>query len=114
MKKISLVLSMSCLGLLMSAQPGVISTRPANDQNGKTLTMEETILSKELAPANLYSKWYSSDEIVMHKDGKWQVFNIKTQTYTDFDSKKQPRMVVGSKNGTLRIRYKDGRKTVVA
>ena len=114
MKKISLVLSMSCLGLLMSAQPGVISTRPANDQKGKTLTMEETILSKELAPANLYSKWYSSDEIVMHKDGKWQVFNIKTQTYTDFDSKKQPRMVVGSKNGTLRIRYKDGRKTVVA
>ena len=76
MKKVSMILGASCLGLIMYAQPGVISTRPANEQTGKVLTMEETILSRELTPANLYSKWSSSEEIVLQKDGKWQVYNI--------------------------------------
>ena len=42
------------MGLTLSAQPGVISTRPANDSNGKILTTEETTLSRTLVP-----KWYS-------------------------------------------------------
>ena len=47
------VLAVLCLGTALSAQPGIIRTRPANDPQGKILTMEETILSRELAP-----KWY--------------------------------------------------------
>ena len=45
MKKLSLILSALCIGWTLSAQPGIISTREANDQGGKVLTMEETILS---------------------------------------------------------------------
>ena len=113
MKKVSMILGASCLGLIMYAQPGVISTRPANEQTGKVLTMEETILSRELTPANLYSKWSSSEEIVLQKDGKWQVYNIKTGTYHEYGSKKPSDMVVGYRHGKLRIRFNKEDKTIV-
>ena len=54
LKKFSIILGTLCMGLTLSAQPGVISTRPANDSNGKILTTEETTLSRTLVP-----KWYS-------------------------------------------------------
>jgi len=48
----------------MAAQeiPGTFAVRPANDPSGKMLTMEETILSRELYPQNERFKWI--------KDGK--------------------------------------------
>ena len=57
MKKTALVLGAICLGLTLSAQPGIISTREANDADGRILTMEETILSRELAPENIWASW---------------------------------------------------------
>ena len=42
-KKISIILSTLSLGLTLSAQPGIISTRPANDSNGKILTTEDEL-----------------------------------------------------------------------
>ena len=57
MKRIFTILGTFCLGLTLSAQPGIISTRPANPQDGKILTMEETILSRELTPAGHYHSW---------------------------------------------------------
>ena len=56
LKKFSIILGTLCMGLTLAAQPGVISTRPANDSNGKILTTEETTLSRALVP-----KWYSHD-----------------------------------------------------
>ena len=56
LKKFSIILGTLCMGLTLAAQPGVISTRPANDSNGKILTTEETTLSRTLVP-----KWYSHD-----------------------------------------------------
>ena len=53
LKKFSIILGTLCMGLTLAAQPGVISTRPANDSNGKILTTEETTLSRTLVP-----KWY--------------------------------------------------------
>mgnify|MGYP003503052703 FL=1 len=53
MRKIMMILGTMCLGLTLTAQPGIVSTRPANDADGKILTMEETVLSRELTP-----KWY--------------------------------------------------------
>ena len=69
------------LGLLsicisLSAQPGVIEVREANSSTGKMLTMEETILSRDLRPENLGCQWISNDEIAMYKDRTWQIFNI--------------------------------------
>ena len=57
MRRIFTILGTFCLGLTLSAQPGIISTRPANPQDGKILTMEETILSRELTPAGHYHSW---------------------------------------------------------
>ena len=79
MKRTIMILGLSGLGLTLSAQPGTISTRPANAQSGKILTMEETILSRELAPENLYCSWENDKDILMYQDGKWIVFNIETR-----------------------------------
>jgi dipeptidyl-peptidase-4 len=53
-KRFIMILSGLCLGFVLSAQPGVLGTRPANDSKGKILTTEETTLSRELVP-----RWYS-------------------------------------------------------
>ena len=74
-----MILGLLGLGLTLSAQPGTIATRPANCQSGKILTMEETILSRELAPQNLHCSWNSDKDILMHQDGKWMLFNIETR-----------------------------------
>lgn len=84
MKKTILLLGTLCLGIGMSAQSGIVSTRPANDSDGKILTMEETILSRELAPDNLHCRWISNNGVLMRKDGKWQVWNISNDTYSDY------------------------------
>ena len=60
MKRFISILGTLCLGLTLSGQPGIVSTRPANPQDGKILTMEETILSSELSPANLHCSWNGS------------------------------------------------------
>ena len=84
MKRTVLILGTLCLGLLMSAQSGVIKTRPANDQSGKILTMEETTLSRALSPANLWCSWTDEGHILMNKDGKWQSYNVTDGTYSEY------------------------------
>ena len=79
MKRTIMILGLLGLGLTLSAQPGTIAKRPANAQSGKILTMEETILSRELAPENLYCSWESNKEILMYQDGKWVLFDIETR-----------------------------------
>ena len=79
MKKTIMILGLIGLGLTLSAQPGTIATRPANPQSGKILTMDETILSRELAPKNLYCSWENDKDIRMYQDGKWVLFNIETR-----------------------------------
>ena len=57
MKRIIIILGTLCLGLTLSAQPGILRTRPANDSKGKILTTEETTLSRELVPRWYNHKW---------------------------------------------------------
>ncbi|MBO5499893.1 MAG: DPP IV N-terminal domain-containing protein [Bacteroidales bacterium] len=114
MKKISLILSTLCLGLALSAQPGIISTRPANSQDGKTLTMEETILSRELSPANIWASWEDSENILMHKDGKWQKYDINTGNYADFAGIRRPSIEALTKDRSLYLVYADGTEKLIA
>ncbi len=114
MKKSIFILGTLCLGLTLSAQPGIVSTRPANDQSGKVLTMEETILSRELAPENLWTSWNSRNEIFMHKDGRWQIFDVETGSYKDFTSMKKPEVQAVSKEKSLYLIYSDGTEKMVA
>ena len=62
MNRFIIILGTLCLGLTLSAQPGVISTRPANDSKGKILTTAETTLSRELAPHWYSHRWEESPQ----------------------------------------------------
>ena len=114
MKKISLILGTLCLGLTLSAQPGIVSTRPANDNSGKILTMEETILSRELSPENLYSRWNGSSELLLMKDGKWQSHDIKTGAYGEMGKQTSPSVQAVVKGQSLYLVGKDGKETAIA
>ena len=114
MKKLSLILSALCLGWTLSAQPGIISTREANDQGGKVLTMEETILSRELSPANIHTMWDDDGTLLMYKDGKFKTYDIATGTYSDYTRKNKLSMQAVSKNGSLYVIYANGAERLVA
>ena len=114
MKKLSLILSVLCIGWTLSAQPGIISTREANDQGGKVLTMEETILSRELSPATIHTMWDDDGTLLMYKDGKFQAYDIATGTYSDYTGKNKLSMQAVSKNGSLYVIYANGAERLVA
>ena len=114
MKKLSLILSALCLGWTLSAQPGIISTREANDQGGKVLTMEETILSRELSPATIHTIWDDDGTLLMYKDGKFQAYDIAAGTYSDYTGKNKLSMQAVSKNGSLYVIYANGAERLVA
>ena len=114
MKKLSLILSVLCLGWTLSAQPGIISTREANDQGGKVLTMEETILSRELSPATIHTMWDDDGTLLMYKDGKFKTYDIATGTYSDYTGKNKLSMQAVSKNGSLYVIYANGAERLVA
>ena len=100
MKRISMILGTLCLGLTLSGQPGIVSTREANPQDGKVLTMEETILSSELTPENLHSAW-NGTTLILHKDGKWQEYDIKSGEYKEFKASASPKMSAYTKGQSL-------------
>ena len=114
MKKLSLILSVLCIGWTLSAQPGIISTRKANDQGGKVLTMEETILSRELSPANIHTMWDDDGTLLMYKDGKFKTYDIAAGTYSDYTGKNKLSMQAVSKNGSLYVIYANGAERLVA
>ena len=114
MKKTSLILSMICLGWTLSAQPGIISTRTANQQDGKILTMEETILSRDLSPANIYALWENDCTLVTLKDGKWQAYNITTGEKGDFSGSMYSRIQARVKDRSLYLSYPDGTEKIIA
>ena len=113
MKRFSMILGMMCLGLVMSAQTGIINTRNANDASGKILTMEETILSRDLSPENLYCRWTSPQKVMMMKDGRWQEWDLKSDTYSDYSPKAQlpEAYTVGQ---SLWLKTRDGKEVAVA
>ena len=114
MKKLSLILSVLCIGWTLSAQPGIISTREANDQGGKVLTMEETILSRELSPATIHTMWDDDGTLLMYKDGKFKTYDIASGTYSDYTGKNKLSMQAVSKNGSLYVIYANGAERLVA
>ena len=114
MKKICIILGTLCLGLTLSAQPGIVSTREANDPSGKVLTMEETILSRELSPANIRATWENDGTLLMHKDGKWQAYDIATGASSDYAGSGKLSMRAISRDGNLYVIYANGAERLVA
>ena len=114
MKKTLLILGTLCLGLILSAQPGIISTRPANPQDGKVLTMEETILAAELSPANLRCTWNGNGELLMNREGKWMVYDIAASSAKEYVPAVGKRMTAYAKGQSLWLRDKDGNEKPIA
>ena len=114
MKRISLILGTLCLGLTLSAQPGIVSTRQANDQSGKVLSMEETIMSRDLSPENLYSSWKNASELIIRKDGKWQVHDVKTGNLSEMTRQNAPSLHAAVKGQSLYLIGKNGVETPIA
>ena len=108
-----MILGALCLGLTLSGQTGIVDTRQANPQDGKILTMEETILSSELTPANLHSAWNGAT-LLLHKDGRWQEYDIKSGEYKDYTASSAPRMSAFTKGQSLWLRDKDGNEKAIA
>ena len=106
-KKTLLVLGAICLGLTASAQTGILKTRKANDPSGKTLTMEETILSRELSPAYESYIWMGEHTLLrVDKDRKQHITHFRKDmddtpagTYQRPDQK-IPKKVEGCSNIT--------------
>ncbi len=114
MKKSSLVLGILCLGLTLSAQSGIVNTRSANNQNGKILTMEEAIMSKELSPENLWASWKNNSELIVHKEGRWQIYDITTGSYAEMSGTHEHRLSVEPEGRSLFIIGPDGFKQPIA
>ena len=106
---------MTCMAALMAAQevPGSLATRPANEASGKMLTMEETILSRELSPARLAEGWIENEYLRILKDGKWVSYRI-----SDGDTSEYKTVAKGLRAYTdgqsLHIRLADGTSIPVA
>ena len=115
MKRTILTLTTAFMAALLAAQevPGSLVTRQANDASGKMLTMEETILSRELAPARLGQSWIGNDYLRIIKDGKWVSYRI-----SDGDTSEYKMVEKGLRAYTdgqsLRLRLAEGTSVPVA
>ena len=114
MKKISLILSVICLGYTLSAQPGMISTREANAQDGKILTMEETILSRNLSPDNIWASWSNDGSLILLKDGKWQSLDTKTLALSEYKPVMSAKAEAYTKDRNLYLQNADGTVVPIA
>ena len=115
MKRTILTLTTTCMAALLAAQevPGSLATRQANDASGKMLTMEETILSRELAPARLAASWINNEYLRIIQDGKLVSYRI-----SDGDTSELKMIGKGLRAYTdgqsLRLRLADGTSVPVA
>jgi len=113
MKRTLIIMCAICTGLGMQAQSGIIKTRQANSPEGKMLTMEETILSRSLAPEDLRCRWADEDHLVIFKDGKWQKYNVVTEATEPYKPSKS-RPFAFSKDRSLFLLDKDSTTVPIA
>ena len=115
MKRTILTLTTAFMAALLAAQevPGSLATRQANDASGKMLTMEETILSRDLYPTRLGQSWINNDYLRIIQDGKWVSYRI-----SDGDTSEYKMVEKGLRAYTdgqsLRLRLADGTSVPVA
>ena len=114
MKIRTLILGL-CLSGILGAQeiPGGFSVRPANDASGKILTMEETILSRELSPARLWERWDGNGHLTVLMDGRWVSYDIATGDTSAYKAS-APVLKAYTEGQSLYLNRKDGSKVPVA
>ena len=113
MKRTLIIMCAICTGLGMQAQSGIIKTRQANSPEGRMLTMQETILSRSLAPEDLRCRWADEDHLAIFRDGKWQKYNVETEATEPYKPSKS-RPFAFSKERSLYLLDKDSTTVPVA
>ena len=113
MRRIFTIMTAICTSAALHAQGDIIQTRQANRPDGKMLTMEETILSRDLAPKDLHCRWTDDGHIAMFKDGKWVKYDINSEDTLKYSPSKD-RPFTFSKGRSLYLLEKDGSLTPIA
>ena len=113
MKTAAILMCAISIATTMQAQTNIAGTREANAPDGKILTMEETILSKDLSPKDLHCRWVDDEHIAMFKDGKWVKYNIETEDTSSYRPER-PRPFAYSKDRNLYLLDKDSVSTAIA
>ena len=114
MKRHFLTIGLLSISILLNAQPGVIEVREANHRRGKLLTMEETILSRDLYPEDLWCEWYNDNEIVLFEDGQWKLFDITKRTEKPFKATPKDETEVYSEGKSLCYKVPTGDVITIA
>ena len=102
-----------CASLSLQAQNNIIETRPANSPDGKTLIMEETILSRKLAPEDLRCRWDDDSHLIMFKEGKWLKYDIETEDTVSYRPQ-HPRPYAFTRDKSVYLMDKDTVVTEIA
>ena len=99
----------------MAAQevPGSLATRQANDASGKMLTMEETILSRELTPFRLGASWINNEYIRIIQGSKWVSYRISDGDTSEYKTVEKG-LRAYTDGQSLRLRLADGTSVPVA
>ncbi len=114
MHKTLITLYTLLLTLSLPAQNTLVNFRAANNPDGRILTMEETILSRELSPENIYASWTSPTEIRLLKDGRWQIYNIETDSYSDPKPEPKPSFTAVCEGRSLYLQDREGNRRPIA
>ena len=103
------------MAALLAAQevPGSLDIRQANEASGKILTMEETILSRELSPKRLGESWINNEYLRLLQDGKWVSYRISDGDTSEYKTIEQG-LRAYTDGQSLHIRMADGTSIPVA
>ena len=103
------------MAALLAAQevPGSLATRQANDASGKMLTMEETILSRDLTPTRIVASWINNDYLRILQDGKWVSYRISDGDTSEYKTVEKG-LRAYTDGQSLRLRLADGTSIPVA
>lgn len=78
MKKSLLIFAAALCAIPAIAQEGVKTVHPASNPNGKILTMEEVILSRDIIPSRISSRWQDDNQLLMSRSGKYIILDAAT------------------------------------
>ncbi len=76
--------------------------------------MEETILSRDLSPENIYARWNSETELLVIKEDKWQIYDIVNENYSDYKAQQKPALSAITEGQSLYLVDKEGNKKAIA
>ena len=88
MKRTLIIIALTA-PIVLNAQTGVITRHPANQQ-GKTLTMEEAVMGRNVRPASVAASWKDNDTFIFRKDGKWKQEGLSTGEISEYSASLLP------------------------